>query len=113
VFTYHPNNITTSAYSDISLSCEAVGFEIVTITWERVDLEVPSVATQSDTKLGDTITSILHMTRTNGYFTGQYYCIAVNSAGKVKSKVAVLRVTGKNHEFVQMCLKTRYNMVKF
>jgi len=94
VFSYHPDDMTTHVYNDVALTCEAVGFGSITVTWKRISLELPDTATQSDTKSGDLFTSILRITRTNGYYAGQYYCIAENSAGKVTSEIAKLDVIG-------------------
>jgi len=95
VFSFHPKDTTAYVYNDVVLTCEAIGFGKITIVWKRIGLELPIASIQNNTKSGDTVTSTLHITRTNGYYAGRYYCTAENSAGKVKSKVAKLHVTGK------------------
>ena len=38
------------------------------------------------------ITSILKITKTAGYYSGQYYCVAENEVGEVISEIANLYV---------------------
>ena len=94
VFTSHPNNLQVDVFDNVTLICEASGFNIYTITWKRLFSRFPITATETITKTGDMVTNTLHITRTNGYYAGQYYCIAGNSAGQVSSKVAKLYVQG-------------------
>ena len=42
------------------------------------------------------ITSILKITKTAGYYSGQYYCVAENKVGEVISEIANLYVQGNN-----------------
>jgi len=106
VFSIHPNDVTTYVYNDIALTCEVGGFGRITIFWKKIGSKLPITATRSDFKSGDSVSSTLRITRTNGYYAGQYYCIAENSAGNISSRIATLRVTGTEHMYycVHICV---------
>jgi len=91
-----PRDIKAEVYQLVSFICEASGRGNVAIDWKRVGFELPVTSRISLSKAGDTVTSILEITRTSGYYAGEYYCIAKNSAGEVTSQIAILTVEGRN-----------------
>jgi len=82
--------------NDVRFTCSAVGYGIVTLMWKRMGaLRVPITAVQEvNSTLHDVVISTLHIKRVNGYYAGEYYCIAENSAGQVNSNNASLFVQG-------------------
>jgi len=55
---------------------------------------MPITALVSETKSLNDVSSVLKITEVVGYYSGQYYCIAENEAGKVISQTANLHVQG-------------------
>ena len=55
------------------------------------------------------ISSFLKITKTVGYYSGQYYCVAENKVGKVISQTANLHVQGYN-ACCTLCLCAHCNM---
>jgi len=55
---------------------------------------MPITAVVTEAKSLNDVSSILKITGVVGYYSGQYYCIAENKAGKVISQTANLRVQG-------------------
>ena len=55
---------------------------------------IPITAQVTEKKSLNEISSILEITKTVGYYSGQYYCIAESEVGKVSSKTANLHVQG-------------------
>jgi len=95
IFLSHPNHTRADVFNDVRFTCSAVGYGIVTLMWKRMGiLRVPITAVQVNSTLHDVVDSTLHIKRVNGYYAGEYYCIAENSAGQVKSKIASLLVQG-------------------
>jgi len=90
----HPNNISVQVFDPVVFNCMAEGFGFVTIIWEKDGYKLPSTATIQTTKSNNKVTSTLKITKTAGYYSGQYYCIAKNEAGKTVSHHANLLVQG-------------------
>ena len=57
---------------------------------------MPVTAEVFEIKSLNGISSILNITKTVGYYSGQYYCVAENKFGKVISQAANLHVQGYN-----------------
>jgi len=55
---------------------------------------MPITAVVTETKSLNNVSSILKITEVVGYYSGQYYCVAENKAGKVISQIANLHVQG-------------------
>ena len=82
-------------YKSVSFKCIAHGYGDIKIMWRRNKYNVPVTAKVTEEKSLNKISSILKVTKTVGYYSGQYYCIAENEAGKVFSQTANLHVQGK------------------
>ena len=83
-----------SVFGSVSFECTAEGFGIIEVTWQRVGCALPLTATITSIKSINKVTSVLRITKSSGYYSGQYYCTARNSAGIVKSEQARLYVNG-------------------
>ena len=57
---------------------------------------MPVTAEVTEEKSLNNITSILKITKTAGYYAGQYLCVGKNEVGKVVSQTAHLHVQGNN-----------------
>ena len=62
-------------------------------------------------KLLNGIQSVLKISKTVGYYSGQYYCVAENKVGKAISQTANLHVQGYN-ACCTLCLCSHCNMHK-
>jgi len=89
-----PNNMTIDIFKSVSLKCTARGFGLSEIIWKRIRYAIPVIAETTSIISMNEITSVLKITNTVGYYSGQYYCIAKNEAGKTISQFAYLNVTG-------------------
>ena len=83
-------------YSSVQFSCIARGFELRTIDWKKADSQrLPLTATVTNTSSNlNEIVSVLTITEVIGYYSGQYFCEAKNSAGTATSSPASLTVNG-------------------
>ena len=93
----HPVSVNTSVYATVELSCTARGFQLVDVIWKKEGssrLPRTTVITTRKSPDKNEITSTLQISETIGYYNGQYYCVARNSAGSVSSYVADLYVKG-------------------
>jgi len=79
----------------VTLSCKAMSYNPASIKWERVGLNLPTTANVTEARTKHTVTSFLNITRTVGYYAGQYYCVAENKVGSTSSNISSLIVTGK------------------
>ena len=78
----------------VSFKCTAHGFGIIKVMWRRTVYNIPATAEVTEEKSLNKISSILKITKTIGYYSGQYYCVAENEVGKVLSQTANLHVQG-------------------
>ena len=63
--------------------------------WKKVGPILPAIATERSTTLGTITTSTLKFyDRTSGYYSGEYYCIAINDVGETASQHVNLHVQG-------------------
>jgi len=90
----HPKDVIVKVYTPVVFICKVSGFGNITIGWGRIRFKLPVTSRISVSKSDDTVTSILEITRTSGYYAGQYYCITKNSAGEVISQIARLSIQG-------------------
>ena len=81
-------------YESVSFKCTASGFGALKIVWKRVKHNMPITAEVAEEKSLNKITSILKITKSTGYYSGQYYCVAVNEVGEVISGIANLYIQG-------------------
>ena len=99
-------NVLTS----VSFTCTAQSFGKLKIVWKRVKHNMPVTAEVTEEKTLNKITSILKFTKTIGYYSGQYYCVAEGEVGEVASRTANLYIQGNNkvaQMFIIMFIKTR------
>ena len=92
----HPNPSMVAFYSSVQFSCITRGFELRTIDWRKADSQrLPLTATVTNTSSNvNEIVSVLTITEVIGYYSGQYFCEAKNSAGTATSSPASLNVNG-------------------
>ena len=92
----HPNPSMAAFYSSVQFSCVARGFELRTIDWKKADSpRLPFTASVTNTSSNvNEIVSVLTITEVIGYYSGQYFCEAKNSAGTATSFPANLTVNG-------------------
>ena len=91
----HPNDMNISVLNSVSFKCTAQGFGVLKIVWKRVKHNMPVTAEVTEEKTLNKITSILKFTKTIGYYSGQYYCVAEGEAGEIASQIANLHIQGK------------------
>ncbi|XP_065904077.1 hemicentin-1-like [Dysidea avara] len=87
-----PKSATVKIFASVMFKCTAEGYGHITITWRKVDHMLPLMATIKTTKSRGKISSVLKITRTAGFYSGQYYCVVKNEAGPVDSRYAKLHV---------------------
>ena len=83
-----------SVYESVSFKCTAHGYGVIKLVWKRVEHNMPITAVVTEETSMNEISSILEITSTVGYYSGQYYCIAENEIGTVVSQTATLYVEG-------------------
>ena len=89
-----PNDVKINVCKTVVFKCTAQSFGELKIVWKRVKYNMPVTAKMTEEKSLNKITSILNITKTAGYYSGRYYCVAENQAGKVASRFATLYVQG-------------------
>ena len=87
-----PDDVKVTVYKSASFSCVARGFGLIQIVWKRVKYSLPITADVTEKRLLNEVSSMLKITKIVGYYSGQYYCVAENEAGKVTSQTANLHV---------------------
>ena len=83
-----------NVHESVLFKCSASGFGVLKIIWKRLEHNMPSTAEVTEAKSLNKITSNLKITKTSGYYSGQYYCVAENQVGRVVSQIAHLLVQG-------------------
>ena len=91
-------------YESVSFKCTASGFGVLKIVWKRVNQNMPLTAEVAEEKSLNEITSILKITKAAGYYSGQYYCVAVNEVGEVISEIANLYIQGNTKLSIIICV---------
>ena len=92
----HPDVTTVAVFKTAIFRCTAEGYDITDIIWRKVGsprLPLTAKTVMMKQSLNE-VTSILTITIAAGYYSGEYYCIASNKAGKVYSNTATLLVQG-------------------
>ncbi len=87
-----PDDVNVAVYNSASFMCAACGYGSIKIVWKRVNYTLPITADVTEEESLNQLTSTLRISEIVGYYSGQYYCIAENKAGKVTSKVVNLHV---------------------
>ena len=92
----HPSPSEVAFYSSVQFSCIARGFELKAVDWKKADSQkLPFTASITNTSSNSNeIISVLTITEVIGYYSGQYFCEAKNSAGTATSSPATLNVNG-------------------
>ena len=90
-----PRSIIVDIYNVAIFECIAKSYGYASITWRRLDFELPVTANVVTNKSLNEITSILRIENSIGYYKGYYYCVVENKAGRVNSALAYFNVTGK------------------
>ena len=96
-FTIHPQNVTTTAGDNVTLSCDASGNPQPTFSWDKDGSPVNTTATPRITFSADK--KQLTITNLDKADSGsQYQCVANNSIGQaITSNTASLNVQCKNN----------------
>ena len=89
-----PSSTVTEVYNVATFKCMARSYGIVSITWQRLNSELPVTANVTTTTSLNEIKSILRIEKSISYYKGYYYCVVKNKAGVVNSTVAYCNVTG-------------------
>ena len=93
VITRQPSSIVVQVFSIASFECAARSYGTVTITWKRLNAQLPITASITVSRSLNEITSVLRLESVE-YYIGYYYCVIENSAGLVNSTLAYYDVTG-------------------
>ena len=102
VITRQPRSTTVQVFSTDSSTCASESYGTVSLTWKKINSELPLTADITVSKSLNRITSTLKL-ESVGYYKGYYYCMIENSAGKVNSTFAYFDVTGR-HLYVMVLL---------
>ena len=87
----------------VSFNCTASGFEVLEIVWKRFKHDMPITTEVTNENSLNKIISFLKFTKTAGYYSGQYYCVAENEVGEVVSQIANLHIQGNNNKMLYTC----------
>ena len=90
-------------HESVSFKCTAHGYGDLKIMWRRNKYNIPVTAKVTAEKQLNEISSILKITKTIGYYSGQYYCVAENEVGIVVSQTANLHVQGNKCTLICLC----------
>ena len=96
IISEQPKDMNIGLYESVSFKCTAHGFGTMKLVWKRVEHNMPITAVVTEEKLLNEISSVLEITKTVGYYSGKYYCVAENEIGPVVSQTANLNVQGNN-----------------
>ena len=92
--------MSVDVYTPVDLRCKAKLFGNVQIYWKKSgSAQLPKAASVKSTILhaqGEII-SVLRITKTLNYYSGDYYCIVKNEIGETRSLPAYLQVKGTYH----------------
>ena len=90
--TTQPVDVNVSLYTSASFTCAARGFRLIKIVWKRINYSLPITANVVEKKSLNMFSSTLKISEITGFYSGQYYCVAENKAGKVTSQIVNLHV---------------------
>ena len=88
-----PRSVVVQAYSVASFECTTRSYGTVSITWKRLNSELPITAQIRESKSLNKLTSTLSL-ESIGYYEGYYYCVVENTAGIVNSRLAHFEISG-------------------
>ena len=95
VITKQPRSTTVQVFGTDSFTCTAESYGDVSVTWKKINSELPVTADITVSKSLNRIISVLRL-ESVGYYKGYYYCVFENSAGRVNTKFAYFDVIGKH-----------------
>ena len=72
--------------------CTAYGFGLRNIVWERINYTLPITFDVTEQRKLNILSSTLTISDVVGYYSGQYYCVVENEAGRITSQAANLHV---------------------
>ena len=93
VITRQPRSTTVRVFSTGSFTCTARSYGAVSLTWKKLNSELPVTADITVSRRLNEIISVLRL-ESVGYYKGYYYCVVENSAGTVNSTFAHFDVIG-------------------
>ena len=97
-----PENITTSAYSEVILSCTGRGFGDVKVVWMKPPSKVTTTALYSTKRYDDSIVSTLTIPHAVEIYSGTYCCAIINHVGSSDVQCATVQV---NSELLRIMLR--------
>ena len=95
VITRQPSSVVVKVYGTGSFICTARSYGVVTLTWKKLNSELPVITNITVSRSLNEITSTLRL-ESVGYYKGYYYCVLENSAGKVNSTFAHFDIISKH-----------------
>ena len=108
VITKQPSSSTVQVFNIAPFECTARSYGFVSITWKRLNSELPITANITESKSLNEITSVLRLDSIR-YYKGHYYCVIENSAGIVNSSFANYDISGT----YSMCMYGYRNVITF
>ena len=91
-----------NVYESVSFNCTAHGYGDLKVIWKKANHNIPVTEEVTEEKPLNKISSFLKITKSVGYYSGQYYCVAENEVGKVVSQTASLYVQGNQCVILSM-----------
>ena len=92
----HPTASTVTFFGSVQFSCVIRSYDLSSVIWKKVGsqkLSYTASITNTSSNINE-IVSMLTITEVIGYYSGQYFCEAKNSAGTATSSLATLNVNG-------------------
>jgi len=87
-----PENMTVSAYTEVTLACTGRGFGDVKVIWTKPPSKVTATALYATERYDDSIVSTLTIPRAVEIYSGTYCCAVVNDVGSSDVQCASLQV---------------------
>ena len=89
-----PKSTVVEIYNVAVFECIARSYGSISITWKRLNSELPVTTNVTTTKSLNEIKSILKIEKSIGYYKGYYYCVSKNRIGRINSTFAYCNITG-------------------
>ena len=93
VVTKQPSSTVVPVFSIGSFECTARSYGAISITWKRLNTELPESVNVTESKSLNELTSMLRLENVR-YYKGYYYCVIENSVGIVNSMLAHYDISG-------------------
>ena len=90
-----PRSAAVEIYGVATFECIARSYGSASVTWRRLNSELPVTADVKNTKSSRGVRSILRIERSIGYYKGYYFCVITNTVGMISSRFAYFNITGK------------------